>query len=242
MPNKGTKVYCPNCRKFTICRALSPTKAGKPKAQRWYKTDHRDISWFRRARACSSCESLFLTAEIDERILEELIALRTNLAKKNLAIVGHVRSTRPWLVRTEDVPRELAEEFIRRTAWWHTHSSGSPVRAPKHSDRIYRSHHGWTIDFGANSFLVGKAISRCSIEINKFIDGSISGNLQEIVDLKKKLIMHIRGAVANNNQDEYAGYYSLTGPDMMFGAQSIDVEDGANFIIQKSGINELICP
>lgn len=239
MAKQGTKIYCPICSGFSVCRALPPTKAGKPKDQRWYRTDHGDISWFRRARRCSKCESIFLTAEIDERLLDELIALRTKLTLKNRSIADRIRSERSWLVRIENVPLELAKEFIQRTAWWHTHSSGSPVRAPKHSERIYQNHHGWVIDFGANSFLVGKAISRCSSAINNFLEKSANGELAQLSDLKESLKRHIRGAVANHNQDEYDGYYSLTGQHMMFGAQSIDIEDGANFIIRKSGVSEL---
>jgi len=47
-------------------------------------------------------------------------------------------------------------------------------------------------------------------------------------------------AVANNDGYEYEGYYPLEGQDMMFGAQSIDVKDGVKYVLQKSGITELL--
>ncbi len=155
MSKGGTKIFCPSCKSFNICKGLSPTTLGEPKAQRWYRTDHLDISWFRRARQCLTCENKFLTAEVDEMLLEELIKLREKLGKKQQSVAEQIRVLRPWLIRTETVPLELAKEFVQKTAWWHTHSSGNPVRAPKHSERIYKSIHGWSIDFGANTFLVG---------------------------------------------------------------------------------------
>jgi hypothetical protein len=240
MAKVGTKVYCPACKSFNICQAVSPTKAGKPKAQRWYRTDHEDISWFRRARRCSQCGTVFLTAEIDETFLTEIVTLRSQLAAKNMVIAARLRRARPWLVRQEDAPIELAREFVRATAWWHTHSSGLPVRAPRHANRIYKNHHGWVVDFGANSFLVGKAISRCAREIDSYIENGTRGELVRLDELRTKLVMHIRGAVANHNQDEYDGYYSLTGTNMMFGAQSIDVHDGADFMLSTSGIKKLV--
>lgn len=240
MPKIGTRIYCPSCKGFNVCQALSPTKVGKPKAQRWYWREHQDISWFRRARKCLTCNQIFLSAELDERLLDELISLREKLVKKNKLTADRIRSEKPWLVRVEEVPLELAKDFVRSTAWWHTHSSGQPVRARKHADRVFISSHGWSIEFGANTFLVGKAISRCGEEINKFIEVAVSGDIPEINDLKSRLRLHIRGAVANHDGNEYDGYYPVEGPDMMFGAQSIDVEDGVNFLIDKSGIDVLL--
>lgn len=240
MAKGGTKIYCPSCREFSVCKAVSPTALGKPKAQRWYRTDYQDISWFRRARLCLSCKKAFLSAEIDEKLLEELIQLREKLAKRHQVIAQKIRSVRPWLVRAETVPLDYAEEFVRKSAWWHTHSSGYPVRAPNHANRIYESHHGWAIDFGANTFLIGKAIERCNNEINKYIDAAAQGDIPDLDELKSKLKMHIRGAVANNDGYEYEGYYPLEGQDMMFGAQSIDVNDGVEYVLQKSGVSELL--
>ncbi len=240
MPKRGTKIFCPSCKQFAICRAVSPTAIGEPKAQRWHRTDHQDISWFRRARQCLTCDQVFLTAELDERLLEELIELREKLAKKNQIVAARIRSSRPWLVRTETVPLELAQEFVRNTAWWHTHSSGQPVMAPNHAKRIYSSSHGWSLDFGANTFLVGKAIARCSQEISSAMDTAVKGHLPNLQELTEKIELHIRGAVSNSEGYEYDGYYPVVGDDMMFGAQSIDVKLGAKFILEKSGIKELL--
>lgn len=151
-------------------------------------------------------------------------------------IARGMRASQPWLVRSEAVTQELAQNFIRKSAWWHTHSSGQPVRAPRHASRVYKSHHGWAVDFGANTFLVAKAIARCGQELNAGIDRAVRGEAVDLPALRQKLTLHICGAVANNNGNEYSGYYPVSGTDMFFGAQSIDVVNGADFLIEQSGI------
>lgn len=240
MRQGGTRIYCPNCKKIRVCKAVSPTILGESKGRRWHKAKHQDISWFRRCRLCQFCKKLFLTAEVTESLLEELATLREKLAKRNRKVIDSIRVNRAWLTRNEIIPKELAEDFIKNTAWWHTHSSGQPVRAPNHYKRIEMTRHGWSIKFGANFFLVGAAIERCRNEIDNYFEKAINGELPSMTELKNKLKSHISGAVANHNGYEYDGYYNLQGPDMMFGAQSIDVDDGANFLISRSGIEELL--
>ena len=75
----GTKKWCPDCGKITVCRAVNPSELGYEAGQRWYKTDHTDVRWFRRGLICNECESEWLTAEIQEDFLDELIQLREAL-------------------------------------------------------------------------------------------------------------------------------------------------------------------
>jgi hypothetical protein len=239
MPKGGTKIYCPKCRDFSVCRAISPTAFEEPKAQRWHRTDYQDIAWFRRGRECLTCGHRFLSAELDERFIEELVELRERLAKKNTAVVRQIKSRHPWLKRKETIPLDMAKRFIRATAWWLTHSSGSPVPAPGHADRIYKSEHGWAVDFGANTFLVGVAIERCRSAVNKYLDLAAAGEIPALGDLKAELKQHISGAVANADGYEYEGYYPITGTELVFGAQAIDVEDGAKFIVSEAGVSDL---
>jgi len=241
LPAKGgTKIYCPGCKSFSVCKAISPTKIGEPKAQRWHRTDYHDIAWFRRGRECLICGHKFLSAEVDEAFIEELVELRERLAEKQKASIGAIRRKTPWLKREETIPLELAERFIRATAWWLTHSSGSPVRAPGHADRIYRSQHGWAVDFGANTFLVGKAIERCRNKINDYLDEAATGRIPLKSDVIASLKRQVSGAVANIDGYEYAGYYPIENQDIVFGAQSIDVSDAARFMMQESGIEDLL--
>lgn len=240
MAKGGTEIYCPGCKSFSVCRGVSPTNIGKPKAQRWYRTDYQDIAWFRRGRECLDCGHKFLTAEVDEAFIEELVELRERLAEKQKATIRAIQRKTPWLKRNEKIPIEVARSFIRATAWWLTHFSGSPVRAPGHSGRIYESHHGWAVDFGANTFLVGKAIERCREKINEYLDEATKGRIPLKSEVVASLKRQVSGAVANVDGFEYAGFYPVDNQYMVFGAQSIDVSDAANFMIRESGIEYLL--
>ena len=83
----ATQMWCPDCKKITVCKAI-PVPAGLfglRSGQRWIKTQHPDVQWFRRARECLDCGRWHLTAEVDESLLGELCDLRETLAeiKKN---------------------------------------------------------------------------------------------------------------------------------------------------------------
>lgn len=135
----------------------------------------------------------------------------------------------PWLKEGSAISRSLSDDFVKATAWWLTHSSGWPVRAPKHSERIYKHpHHGWSLDFGANTFLVEQMLLRSRSAINNFAknsDGDFEG-------LKNKLTQAMSGAVANYDGKEYTVYYPITNGRLEFGAQAIDVQDGISFLLR----------
>ena len=75
----GTKIYCPHCEAITVCRAISPGVLTEERGQRLHFTEHEDINFFRRGRECLECGYEFLTAEVDEEFLQELIELRDAL-------------------------------------------------------------------------------------------------------------------------------------------------------------------
>jgi hypothetical protein len=74
-------MHCPYCRSVRVCEAISTTQLGKPSGQRWYRKGHEDLQWFRRGRRCQTCQKPFVTAEVDEDFLDELVELRTALAQ-----------------------------------------------------------------------------------------------------------------------------------------------------------------
>ena len=81
----GTRLYCPECRDISVCKAINPSYIVDVSGQRWESTIYNDINWFRRGRQCLECGHEFLTAEIEEDFVTELIELRNALAeiKKN---------------------------------------------------------------------------------------------------------------------------------------------------------------
>ena len=76
----GTQIWCPKCGKVTVCAAVNPSQLGEESGQRWYRTSHVDVNWFRRGRICQVCNHSFLTAELDEEFVDELVELRDSLA------------------------------------------------------------------------------------------------------------------------------------------------------------------
>lgn len=233
MADGGLLIYCPNCARLSICASIPLYKASKPKSRRLFQEENRDIQWFRRVRQCKSCSEMFLTAEVEEHFLNELVELRQLLAQKHGQVVDTIKIKSPWIVNHELIPRELAEEFVRRSAWWLTHSSGSEIRAPRHASRIRGTSHGWAVEFGANDFLVGKAIERCGKVIKQFLDEASSGKLLLLDELKKALAHQISRSVSNANGYEYEGCYPITHGQLIFGTQAIDIDDAINFLIQE---------
>lgn len=80
-PQGGTKIYCPHCNSVQICEAIPTTDLGKPSGQRWHKAHHADLQFFRRGRRCMECRTTFLTAEVHESFLDELVELRGALSQ-----------------------------------------------------------------------------------------------------------------------------------------------------------------
>jgi len=75
----GTQIYCPECKSIRTCKGINPSYIANVSGQRWRRTDHADINWFRRGRRCLTCEHEFLTAELKEDFVAELVELRDAL-------------------------------------------------------------------------------------------------------------------------------------------------------------------
>jgi transcriptional regulator NrdR family protein len=79
--NGGTKMYCPACKIITTCRANSNRLSLGQSGQRFHIENHVDIEFLRRLRVCLKCEHEFLTVEVNEKLLGELVELRDALKK-----------------------------------------------------------------------------------------------------------------------------------------------------------------
>lgn len=132
-----------------------------------------------------------------------------------------------------DVLMEFARDIIRRSVWWLTHSSGSPVNAWGFGDRLVGSQGNWWVSFGSNNFLVGKAISRCLKVINSVVDDTVNGGNATYRDLLDRLSNAIRGSVSNYQGHEYDSYPVNFQNEMVFGAHAIDVDSVINIVLSK---------
>jgi len=165
---------------------------------------------------------------------------------------GNVTMTHPGAAAWEEAPRLIegakeavrqererdkatAVSFVRESAWWYSHPSG-PVRAPGHADGLHMSPHGWAVDFGANTFLVGKAIERCRKVLDQCREEAATGQVVLRSDIESRLKKTISGCVANSAGQEYSGYYPIRDNTLIFGAQGIGVDDGADFMIALANL------
>ena len=84
----GTEMWCPQCEELTICAAIPNAELGLISSQRIYKTNEPDLNWFRRSRECQDCYHEFVTAEIEEKFIDELCMMRKALADIRLVLDG----------------------------------------------------------------------------------------------------------------------------------------------------------
>ena len=144
--------------------------------------------------------------------------------------------------RIETVSRDLAENFVKRCAWWD-HPSGQYVRAPRHAKNIALTRQGWTLSLGANEVLAGKAIERCRKTLIECINKMESGEENISRELIISALKHdIARSVANHSGYEYTSGYSSSGGYMHFGTQIICLDDASKFILEISGADEVFKP
>lgn len=237
-------IHCANCSGFKRARSLRiPLSLGEGK-RRWYYTDQPDIAWFRRKRRCDVCGAEFLTAEVDETLLDELLRFRQKARMRRISAytkIGYViRARRKWLDTIgDDIPLELAAELVRGSAWWLTHSSGSPVRAPRHADRLRRFYCGWCVEFGANSFAAGRALAQARDVAKSMIALASEGKLPPEQEVRRRIRSIPSNCVLNLNRQFYE-HYPVSGTDLVFGAQSIDVNDCERILMDVTGLSDLL--
>lgn len=91
----------------------------------------------------------------------------------------------------------------------------------------------WILEFGANSFLVSKAIYRCHYRISSLISNLENGNLLSLQYLINNLKYSITGSVANYKGDEYSSYSSVKGYWMIFGTQAINIKEFIEALLRE---------
>lgn len=103
----GTQMFCPECRKIRVCRAVPTTELGHRAGQRWYRVGHDDLQWFRRGRECLVCGHQFLTSEVQEAFLDELVELRDALGDLKRNAERYIEAS----VEAEASLRDLTESL-----------------------------------------------------------------------------------------------------------------------------------
>lgn len=103
----GTRTWCPNCKEVRVCRAENPHQVAGDSGQMWQRPDHKDITWFRRLRICKECNHRFLTAELEEKFVEELVTLRSSLVDVKKRIGTFAKQSASAARSLDDLSRSL---------------------------------------------------------------------------------------------------------------------------------------
>lgn len=103
----GTQMWCPNCLNIMVCKAINPSHLAGASGQRWARTDHTDVNWFRRGRMCLICYHEFMTAELDEQFVDELVQLRDALGTIKLHAEAYAKQSE----NAQDSLRNLTESL-----------------------------------------------------------------------------------------------------------------------------------
>jgi len=72
----GTQKWCPQCEEIQVVKSLPPSSLGAISNQQVYKTKYEDIHYFRRGQECQTCGHTWLSAEVHEDFISELVELR----------------------------------------------------------------------------------------------------------------------------------------------------------------------
>lgn len=121
------------------------------------------------------------------------------------------------------VSESLAVELIEGSVWWETHPSG-PVQAPGFAKHIYGALGEWKITFGANTFLISRAVHGCCKVIENWLPKQ-SGPIAQLgwATLQNEFNSVLRGSVSNYIGEIYQRYTGGSKEKMVFGSQSISV-------------------
>lgn len=238
-------VDCPSCAGFRSARTKRIPKSLADGARIFRDKLDPDIAWLRRKRACTACGTEFLTAEISEALLESLLLLREKEGRRFAAALrldrARIRARYTWLNTTgDDLPQDLARQLVAQSAWWLTHGSGRPVRAPGHGDRLQRLDRGWAVEFGANWFAAGRALARARDIAKGEFDLADKGQMPSARLIRGYLNSIPDACVLNSGFEFYQHYPRNDAGQLVFGAQAIDVNDCERVLLEVTGLNDLL--
>ena len=134
---------------------------------------------------------------------------------------------------SDSVSHIIARHFVGHTAYWD-HPKAGWVQAPKHADRITFGPYGWEVSFGANSFLVGSAVSKCIEEIGYFLKLVEFEDSPSYPMLLCQLNQVVRESVGNHSGMRYSGAYPEDGEFMVFGTQGIHLPSFTGIVVRTA--------
>ncbi len=191
----------------------------------------------------SEAERLRLSVMLDRATwLRDMLSSQVNErpdVSQSLSVLAENILGRTDIFHQDDVPHDLAEKLVAESAWWLTHHP-EPCRAPGHAEHLYKDQDGWMVDFGANSFAPGRAISMAKNYAHDLLSQAMEGTLPSPDDIRGAFRRIVRRCVRNVNGSFYDLYPVDSRGDMVFGATSIDTNDCEEILLEMTGIGELL--
>ena len=175
----------------------------------------------------------FLNAETEKARISLEEVQKKNAAERSAHCSRARVRLQAW--RLSRIPLSVARAVVSESAWWLTHSSGSPVRAPKHASRIEKRGEAWAIEFGANSFEISTYVSAAASKLLEPLAKIENGGLLNRKSLVKLVRPVPSRCVANYKGDRYE-FYAPEGEFLVFGAQALSLDDLARYIVGASGL------
>lgn len=120
------------------------------------------------------------------------------------------------------MPMRIAQNLIEQSAYWHKHTCGHPVHAPKHFERLENGSFGWEISFGANTFYVEKAVKQLVKKLSERQTNKKYIDRKKFRDIIRK---SLSDNVSNFSGVFYDEYFIDDKGYMIFGAQAINVNE-----------------
>lgn len=184
---------------------------------------------------------------------EEAKDIERNLWQREVSLletkVKRCRSRLKKLGSDQSVPRKIAEEFVKSTAYWIDHPCGTRW-SPGDACHLYGSDPDWCI-YAGNTFVVGRAILRCRKILKEFLAHAIKGVALDFETLRGRLKDAVRMSVKNCNGAEYSlfpvkkGIYDehdqyLAVEYMKFGTHGIFIGEFVDKILQEVGVESIL--
>jgi hypothetical protein len=129
------------------------------------------------------------------------------------------------LMDGDGIKKHFIETLIEKSVWWLSHPCGTPVRAPGHAKHIYGGQGRWSLDFGANTVNLTKAVCQARTSLLRWAQSvpSVPPDAAAWSELRNMFARAIRGSVKNYQSDYYFSYG--TSELMTFGVTAINVSD-----------------
>lgn len=157
--------------------------------------------------------------------------------------LDHVRERMNRVRKGGSGRRGALQCLVAESAYWYGHPQG-PARAPKHSDRLQIGPYGHELEFGANKFLVERALDSCLQYIDRCLDWMEKSGRKAAWDAARPdLALRVADSVSNHCDELFGGLYPRDSRGYMhFGTQAIHVDGFVACLYERLELHRVFRP